>query len=106
MVHACNANDALTIYTEMKTGSSGNTDFPAVKKAFENNYKCLGLTGDDIGGLFDTVTDDYYPGAEPKKNKSNTGVVVGSIIGVVGGLAVLGGAFFIMRKKGSGIEKY
>ena len=101
MVHACNEDDAKTIYTAMKVGS-GDMDFPAVKKAFEKNYKCLGLTGDDIGGLFDTVTDDYYPGAEPKKNKSNTGVVVGSIIGVVGGLAVLGGAFFIMRKKGKG----
>ena len=105
MVHACNANDALTIYTEMKVGSGGDTDFPAVKKAFEKNYKCLGVTGEDIGGLFDTVTDDYYPGAGPLVNKSvGAGLVVGTIFGVVGGLAVIGGAFFIMRRRKGGIE--
>jgi hypothetical protein len=111
MVHACNANDALTIYTEMKTGSSGNTDFPAVKKAFENNYKCLGLTGKDIGGLFDTITNDYYPGAGPlvQKSRGSGGRVVFMSLAVVGILAVIGAAFFIMtrrrkRKGGSGFH--
>ena len=111
MVHACNANDALTIYTEMKTGSSGNSDFPAVKKAFENNYKCLGLTGKDIGGLFDTITNDYYPGAGPlvQKSRGSGGRVVFMSLAVVGILAVIGAAFFIMtrrrkRKGGSGFH--
>lgn len=63
-VAACNATDADTIYENTKTGQT-NVDFQAVKMAFENNYDCMGIIGDDVGGLWDPETKSYFEGAEP-----------------------------------------
>ena len=61
---ACGEDDAKIVYDNMKVGAS-STDHAAVKSAFENNYYCMGVAGDLVGGLWDTGTNDYYPGAEP-----------------------------------------
>jgi len=60
IVHACNADDAATISSNMETFG----DFPAAKAAFENNYACMGITCSDVGGL---LNDDggYFENAEP-----------------------------------------
>ena len=63
-VHACSAADATTIYDNTKVGAT-SIDHAAVKAAFENNYACMGITGGQIGGLWDKSTGDYYPGAGP-----------------------------------------
>lgn len=55
LVADCNAGDAETIYNNMKTGQT-NTDYTAVKAAFESNYECLGITAADVGELEDAVT--------------------------------------------------
>jgi hypothetical protein len=98
MVHACNVDDAKTIYDNMKTGQGNSADFSAVKKAFENNYKCLGITCEDVGGLWNNADQVYFKSAGPcgsggNKGSSsitkNTGLAVGLTV-VVGALAVLG----------------
>jgi len=33
--------------------------------ALEKNYACLGITCEDVGGIIDTSTGNYYPNAEP-----------------------------------------
>jgi hypothetical protein len=77
VVHAvakCDINNAITIYTaldahDVQEGGSlgGDITFAAVKAAFENNYDCMGITCDDVGGLVSDVSahGGYYPGAEP-----------------------------------------
>ena len=49
MIHACSADDAATIYENLKTGQKNTASFAAVKAALENNYECLGITAADIG---------------------------------------------------------
>jgi len=62
-VHACSATDAKIIYDNMGVSDSPMTDFVAVKKAFENNYNCMGLTCEMVGGLLEN--EEYYEDAAP-----------------------------------------
>ena len=64
ILHACSASDAQTVYDNMKTGSSAS-DFAAVKAAFENNYGCMGIACEDVGGLLTADAETYFEGAEP-----------------------------------------
>ena len=64
LVHACSEEDAEIIYDIMKVGSNEN-DFQAVKEAFERNYKCMGITCEDVGGLYDDALGVYEDGAAP-----------------------------------------
>jgi hypothetical protein len=43
--------------------------FAKVKAAFESTYKCMGVTCEDIGGLW--LTEDYYDGAAPCKSEGH-----------------------------------
>mmetsp|Transcript_7559 Transcript_7559/g.15684 ORF Transcript_7559/g.15684 Transcript_7559/m.15684 type:complete len:511 (+) Transcript_7559:105-1637(+) len=61
-VHACSSIDAATIYNNMKVGAS-NTNFAAVKEAFENNYECMNIKCSDVGGIY--TISNYNDGAEP-----------------------------------------
>ena len=71
ILHACNAADATTVYNNMKTGSGAAKDFAAVKKAFEENYECMGITCAEVGGLVQADLETYFPGAEPCGNAGN-----------------------------------
>jgi len=56
-VHACNPAAAATIYNNLKINNEGVSgvpiDFNAVKAAFEGCYSHMGITCDDVGGLYD-----------------------------------------------------
>jgi hypothetical protein len=105
MVHACDADDAQTIYDSMKTGQANTADFKAVKKAFEKNYACLGITCQDVGGLWNSADEVYFEGANPcgsgSGSSSKVGVAVGSS---VGGLVALVLGLVIYRSRRSDIE--
>lgn len=91
LVHACNAADAEVIYNNMAVGSGG-ADFGEVRLAFERNYECMGITCEDVGGLWNGDSD-YLPDAAPCTSSSNkTGAIVG---GVLGGLAAALIAVFV-----------
>merc|ERR1711937_1127659 len=64
-VYDCDAAAGNLIAENMKAGQAGTADFAAVKAAFEGTYECLGISGAEIGGLYDSATEAYYPGAEP-----------------------------------------
>merc|ERR1719353_1686890 len=72
-VHACDPAAAKTISDNMKEpmhGASSMSDgFAKVKTAFESTYKCMGVTCEDIGGLW--LTEDYYDGAAPCKSEGH-----------------------------------
>jgi hypothetical protein len=64
MMNACNKEDTATVWENMALGS-GETNFEKVLLAFSNNYKCLGIKCEDIGGLYDAMTGAYYKHAHP-----------------------------------------
>jgi len=72
-VHACDPAAAKIISDNMKepmhAASSMSDGFAKVKAAFESTYKCMGVTCEDIGGLW--LTDDYHPGAAPCKSEGH-----------------------------------
>ena len=100
----CSENDADVIFNSMKPGSGNNIDYLEVKDAFERNYGCMGITCNDVGGLYDDANMMYYVGAAPcgddnKHSTANVGAIVGSIAGVIGlGLIFL----FIKRRRSKG----
>ena len=99
-LHACNKADATTVYDNMGVGA-GSTDFAKVKKAFERNYKCLGVTCADVGGLLNG--EEYYEGASPCKDSSTSSssntlaIALGSVAGGVAVLAI--GSILYMRSR-------
>jgi hypothetical protein len=101
IVHACNEKDAATIYSNMRVGNGAPVDFSAVKRAFENNYGCMGITCSDVGGLYDGK--DYSSKAEPCVTSSgvNVGAAVGISFAVVAVLAVAG---IILKRRSSQVE--
>merc|ERR1719373_1119264 len=64
-VAACDAEAANLISSSLQAGQAGTADFAAVKAAFESTYECMGIDGSEIGGLYDSATQAYFPGAEP-----------------------------------------
>jgi hypothetical protein len=102
-LHDCDSVDADIVYDITRIGSANKQvgGFKRVKKALERNYKCMGITCGDVGGLW--TADGYAPNAKPCGNgaagaaagaeDSNVGKIIGSIIGVSLGLCLL---FFAM----------
>merc|ERR1712193_491462 len=68
-IHACDAKAAKVISDTMnmeidKSAWVSADTYPAVKKAFESTYACLGITCAHVGGLILDGTE-YYEGAGP-----------------------------------------
>jgi len=60
----CDPADAKIIMDNLKVGAS-STAFAAVKTAFENNYACMNVTCEEVGGLWLSAESKYYDGATP-----------------------------------------
>jgi len=109
VVHACDADAAKTIADNMKVGAT-TTDFKAVKKAFESTYKCIGVTCKDVGGLFNTASNDYYGDASPCKDSSNSsssssnkGLAIGlGVTAAVVGVLAVGSIMYMAKREKSG----
>jgi hypothetical protein len=56
--------DASILYEEMKMSNEGAPNFAEIKLLFEHHYDCLGVTCEEIGGLYDADTGEYLEGAE------------------------------------------
>lgn len=63
-VFHCSPEDASTISDLMgaSTARTG-TDFPLLKQLLERNYECMNIRCADVGGIWDSSTDSYYPHA-------------------------------------------
>ncbi|KAG7338804.1 hypothetical protein IV203_026278 [Nitzschia inconspicua] len=54
IVSECSRRDAETIFTNLGLGQANQTvDTLSIKQAFENNYACMGITCEDIGGVWE-----------------------------------------------------
>ena len=100
-VNGCDASAAQTIYDNMKVGAT-STSYNDVKAAFESTYECLGITCDDIGGLYNI--DDYFEDAEPCRDKNSASnntlaIALGSAGAAVGVVALFFVAVMINKEK-------
>ena len=101
-VHACSEADAAVISENMRVGVAGGADFPAVLNAFQRNYKCMGITCADVGGLYNEGTKSYEKGFSPCGGKSGkAGVAVGATIGSLLGVGLLCFAFVALKRRSS-----
>ena len=86
LVHACNKNDAQIIYDNMRAGLY-DSDFLAVKAAFEANYRCMGVSCKEVGGLWveengsKTVYRDNASPCNDVTTVDNTAAIVGIVLG-------------------------
>jgi len=71
-LHKCNNKDAQTVYQNMRVGSSASkVVFSDVKAAFENNYDCMGIACEDVGGIW--TVNGYSDHAKPCGKEIPTG---------------------------------
>ena len=93
-VHACSKEDAKIIHDNVGAGHTKETNFVAVKKAFERNYDCMGIKCSDVGGIWDDVESKYLDKAAPcgtntpsttyvkeSDDTNNSGLVIGLSVG-------------------------
>lgn len=100
IVHSCNPRDAEIIYDNMKLGAS-STNFGHVKNSLQATYRCMGVSCEDVGGYYDSVTNEYFEGAAPCTGSGSSGgkalaVSVGVIIACA---AIIGGALYVLRHR-------
>lgn len=89
LVHHCSRGDAHIIYSNMRQGF-GTPDFRRVKAAFERNYKCMGITCEAVGGLYDFDSLGYLKHAGPcTDGNNNKGAIIGGVIGGIVGVLLL-----------------
>lgn len=82
LVYSCSHASAQMIYDMLKVGGD-TTDYMDVRRAFEQVYKCMDLTCEDIGGLWNDGKSEYYADAGPCTTTSDEhrlGVALGSTI--------------------------
>jgi len=110
-IHKCSSKDALLIHEHMRVGASDNKiDFPTVKAVLERNYECMGISCQEVGGIWDGGFQDYKPGAEPcdgtfTTSSKSTGSTVGTVLGVTVGVLLMGWLFIRYRHMGKGISR-
>ena len=82
IIHACDEDAAEIVFQNMKTQKT-SINFAETKKALESVYDCMGVRGQDVGGLWDATLNQYYPGAKPLNVRSgaNVGLIVGCTVG-------------------------
>jgi len=102
LVYACDEDAADIIYENMGVAQAGNSDFLAVKAAFQSVYPCMKIRCEDVGGYYDTTTNDYLPHASPcgssslkEEEKSNAGKIAGISVGIVAAALL---AYVVLRK--------
>ena len=76
IVHDCSMDDADIIYEETNINAVEATDFSTVKAALERNYNCIGVTCEQIGGVFDASQGKYFEGAEPCRDGGAPGTPI------------------------------
>lgn len=95
IIHDCSKKDALTVWEYLGVLEDidfVHVNFLHVKKALQRNYKCLQITCDDVGGLYDTKTRSYFKDASPCQG-NGSGLPVGAILLITA--AVILSVFFV-----------
>ena len=108
-LYSCSPQDADKVYNELSILSTAKKapDFGIIKEAIERNYRCMMVTCEDVGGLYDDAHDRYRDGASPcgsrrarqrsghrKKRGSSSGQHgLSGFLGTLGQVFVMGTVF-------------
>lgn len=63
LIDACDQQASFAVYENLHTGHEAS--FSTVKRALESTYECLGITCENVGGLYIIKQGTYVAGAEP-----------------------------------------
>jgi hypothetical protein len=99
-VHACNSRSAEIIHNNMKFGVKAN--YGDVRKALELTYECLGVTCENVGGVWDQDKQSYKSGAAPcgiPSDSKSSMAKVSMSVGICAGIILAGWVFFRYRRK-------
>jgi len=102
IVHACDEDAAEVIYKNMRVGQENAANFASVKNAFETVYDCMGIRGNDVGGLWNEAEGVYFMGASPVQvlpTQQSGDVNIPLIIGCTAGGLVAGIIIYIFVSK-------
>lgn len=64
LLHSCSEGYAMMVHKDLSPGKSTKGSYEVVKDAIEQNYDCLGISCEDVGGLVDIRGEGYLAGAE------------------------------------------
>lgn len=64
LLHSCSKGYATMVHNDLAPGKSTKGSYEVVKDAIEQNYSCLGISCEDVGGLVDIRGEGYLAGAE------------------------------------------
>lgn len=103
IVSECSKHDAETIFANLGLGQANQTvDTVAIKQAFEKNYDCMGISCEDVGGVWEgkyygqySYPCNYQGESEP----SNVGLLVLVLVGFVLVSCVMTSLFLFYRKR-------
>lgn len=92
ILHNCSAEDAAFVQQQLEYQNNGeDRDYVAIKQTLERHYQCMGITCEQVGGLWDDSTDGYREGADAcvttYDDNSNIGLILG--LGAVGAFLLL-----------------
>jgi hypothetical protein len=99
-LHKCDSRAAEIVHTNMKFGVKAN--YRDVLKALELHYDCLGVTCEDVGGVWDHANQRYKSGATPcgvNTDDKSTLAKVSMSVGIVAGILLAGWVFLRFRNK-------
>jgi len=66
IIHNCSELDARTIYDNVQLYNEDDISaFSQIKTAFENNYECMGIKCEEVGGFINSDIGDYYDDSNP-----------------------------------------
>jgi hypothetical protein len=99
LVHDCRPHDAATIYQNMQVTSDEDVNFIAVKHALERNYKCMGISCELVGGLWENgaygINASPCAGIDDQKGASVAAITLSSVGATI---AVVLCIFFVLRR--------
>ena len=97
----CSATDADFVFQQLEYKSE-NRDYVAIKQVLEKHYECMGITCEQVGGLWDAETMSYFSGASPcsspGEDSNSLGLILGLSIGGAVLVALMFGAVFQHRR--------
>jgi hypothetical protein len=96
-VHKCSARAAEIVHKNMKLGVVANYD--DVRKALETTYDCLGVSCQDVGGVWDSVNSNYKSLPCGVKTEKSTASSVSMFFGIAIGIFLAGFVFLRYRHK-------
>jgi hypothetical protein len=114
-IHDCDADTAKEVFDMMRVGSSNtDVDFSRMQDIIEPLYpSCLKITCEEVGGMWNNVTSNWFPGGEPcgmvrtddalnyklryPDKKKPVGAVIGAFVGIVVGCVLV--CLFCRRRR-------